>query len=241
MLATRFAYADRLDALRETKLEHTREKQELVGSMDHDDWALILPSTESPEVVQTISGSGMPITDVLIKGFEPRPNHPSGGFFGPKACGESFRALPEAHPAYVDPAASLLGGYCVNFGSYRKVGWNPEFRADRLTEERRKYGLVTGIGATQHFCQDLAIGLELGFGGLLDKIAHYRALNGPEHTDFYDGLADVVVGLQAWVRTNVIEARRLAEGESDPEIAGNVRGSLTYMNGRHTAALIGGV
>jgi hypothetical protein len=110
----------RLELLRETKLRHTREKQQVVGAMDHDDWALILPPPEAREVVKAISGSGMPITDVLVKGFEPQSNHPSGGFFGPKACGENFGALLRAHPAYVDPVSSLLGGYCVNFGSYRK-------------------------------------------------------------------------------------------------------------------------
>ena len=88
-----WTYRARLDALRATKLKHTQEKQEIVGSMNHDDWALILPPPEAREVVQTISSSGMPITDVLIKGFEPQSNHPSGGFFGPKACGENFGAL----------------------------------------------------------------------------------------------------------------------------------------------------
>ena len=33
----------RLDALRTTKLQHTLEKQQVVGAMDHDDHALILP------------------------------------------------------------------------------------------------------------------------------------------------------------------------------------------------------
>ncbi len=169
----------RLGLLRETKLRHTQEKQEVVGAMDHDDWALILPPPESRVTVKAISGSGMPITDVLVKGFEPRSNHPSGGFFGPKACGENFGALLRAHPAYVDPVSSLLGGYCVNFGSYRKVHWNPELDYSHLKPEQELYKLGTGIGASQHFCQDLTIGLELGFGGLLSKVRDHRAAHGP--------------------------------------------------------------
>jgi hypothetical protein len=226
-----YTYAQRLDALRATKLKNTQEKQEVVGAMNHDDWALILPPPEEREVVQTISSSGMPITDVLIKGFEPQSNHPSGGFFGPRAVGANFRALLEAHPPYVDALSSLLGGYFVNFGSYRKVPWNPDLGFDHLVPEQEKYGMVSGIGATQHFCQDLAIGLELGFGGLWKKIGTYRAQNGPEHADFYDGLEDVVRGLQAWVRTNVDEAWRLAEREEHPQLRENLL-AMAEMNER---------
>ena len=200
-----WTYAERLAALRETKLAHTREKQELIGAMNHDDWALILPPPESREIVQTISGSGMPITDVLIKGYQPESNHPSGGFFGPLLCGRNFRLLLEAHPPYVDPVSSLLGGYCVNFLSYRKVGWKPELSVAHLAPEQHKYGLSPGIGAAQHFCQDLAIGLELGYGGLLAKIQRYRTTNGPEHAEFYDGLEHVALGMQAWIRDNAAE------------------------------------
>lgn len=94
-------YQQRIDALRETKLAQTREKQELIGSMDHDDWALILPPPERRKVVRTMSTSGMPITDCLIEGFEIEPNHPNGGFYGPKACGENFGKLMRCHPVYI--------------------------------------------------------------------------------------------------------------------------------------------
>lgn len=219
---TEITYEQRIDALHHTKLAHTQEKQEVVGSMNHDDWALILPPLETRKIVQTISGSGMPITDVLIAGFEPKSNHPGGGFFGPKICGENFRALLEAHPAYVDPMSSLLGGYYVNFGSYRKVGWNPDLDYPHLRPEQARYKLGTGIGATQHFCQDLTLGLTLGWGKLLDKIRRYRTQNGPEHGDFYDGLENVVLGMQAWVRTNVDEARRMATAETHPQLRANL-------------------
>jgi formate C-acetyltransferase len=206
----------RLAALCATKLAHTAEKQAIIGAMDHDDHALILPPAELRRVVKSISGSGEPITDVLLANFEPTSNHPSGGFFGARAVGRNFRALLEAHPPYVDPLSSILGGYCVNFNSYRKVQWNPDFDYSHLKPEQEKYRLRHGIGGVQHFCQDLAIGLELGFGGLLKKIRYHRAEHGPEHAKFYDGLEDVVLGFQAWIATNAAEARRLAEIETDP-------------------------
>jgi pyruvate-formate lyase len=220
--AIAFTYEQRLKALHDTKIAHTQEKQEIIGSMNHDDWALILPPPDKRKVVQAMSTSGMPITDVLIEGFEPEPNHPSGGFFGPKAVGRNFRRLLEAHPPYVDPMASLAGGYMVNFNSYRKPGWNPDYHFAELDEPRAKYKLLPGIGATQHFCQDLSVGLELGFGGLLDKIRHYRAVNAPRSAEFYDGLEDVVLGLQSWVAHNAAACRELAVEETDPQLRQNL-------------------
>ena len=196
--------------------------------MDHDDWALILPPEDRRKIVQAISTSGMPITDCLIEGFEPQANHPSGGFFGPKAVGANYRALLEAHPPYVDPNSSLAGGYMVNFSSYRKPGWNPDLAVSEIAPDLaasiEQYKLHPGIGATQHFCQDLQIGLELGWGGILDKIRHYRAFNldavpAPEDrrfapvtrqemSDFYDGLEDVVLGMQNWIGRTAQAARQ---------------------------------
>jgi formate C-acetyltransferase len=211
-------YRERLDALRETKIAHTREKQALIGSMNHDDHALILPPPEVRKVVQTISGSGMPVTDVLLDGFEPVSNHPSGGTFGAKAVGTEFGALLRTHPPYVDPMSGLLGGYCVNYGSYCKMHWPPELDYGHLRPDQERYGLVTGIGAWQHFCQDLSIGLELGFGGLLEKIRSCRGRNRADHDDFYQGLEAVVAGLQSWVARSAQEARRLADAEADPHL-----------------------
>ena len=125
--ADTMTYQQRIDALRATKLAQTRDKQELIGSMDHDDHGLILPPPDRRKIVQTMSSSGMPITDCLIEGFEVESNHPSGGFFGPRAVGENFRGLLECHPVYIDPVSSLAGGYMVNFMSYRKPHWNPDF------------------------------------------------------------------------------------------------------------------
>src|SRR5512133_3176775 len=168
-------YQQRLDALRATKLAQTLAKQELIGAMDHDDWGLILPPPDRRKIVRTMSSSGMPITDCLLEGYQAQSNHPSGGFFGPRAVGENYRALLECHPVYIDPRSSLAGGYMVNFMSYRKPHWNPDLDPGApLRDEIRRYKLLPGIGATQHFCQDLQIGLELGWGGLLEKIHHYQ-------------------------------------------------------------------
>lgn len=224
-------YQQRLDALRATKMKHTQEKQQLIGSMDHDDWALVLPPPDRRDIVQTISSSGMPIRDCLLKGFRIKSSHPSGGFFGPKAVGQNFRALLETHPTYIDPLSSLAGAYVVNFMSYRKPHWNPDLDYPHLHEEQEKYQLITGIGATQHFCQDLAIGLELGWGRIMSKIRHYRQVSSPQAADFYDGLEAVVLGIQNWIQRHAESARQMAEAEENPHLRHNLE-TMADINAR---------
>jgi formate C-acetyltransferase len=215
-------YSDRISALQDTKLAQTREKIELTGYKDTDDLALILPPADRREIVKTISSSGMPITDCIIQGYKITPNHPSGGFFGPKAVGENFRRLMDEHPVFIDPNSSLVGSYMANFMSYRAPHWNPDFDPACFESEIQKYKLLPGIGATQHFCQDLQIGLGLGWGGIMEKIKHYRLGNSSDHADFYDGLESVVLGVQSWMRHYVEEARRMAETELHPQLRQNL-------------------
>ena len=212
-VSCKLTYQQRLDALRATKLADTLEKQQIVGAMNHDDHALILPPPERRKVVQAISGSGMLITDVLLEGVDIQTNHPCGGFFGPKMVGLNFKALLDAHPPYIDAHSSLAGAYMVNFKSYAKHGWNPDFDYCHLKPNQELYDLLPGIGAGQHFCQDLAIGLELGWGGIQQKIDRYRQINGPDKADFYDGLEAIVKGIQGWMQRNAQAAREMATGE----------------------------
>lgn len=215
-------YQDRLDALRQTKLVHTQEKQQIIGAMDYDDWAMILPPPELREVVQAVSGSGVLINDVRIRGVEIVTTHPDGGFFGPKACGTNFRRLLDAHPPYIDPLCSVAGAVMANFTSYRSKTWNADLDYSWLHAEQATYQLATGIGGAQHFCPDLTLGLTLGWGGILDNIRQYRALNGPEAADFYDGLTEVVTGIQNWIRRHAEAAVALAPDEPNPQLRRNL-------------------
>lgn len=230
-LTDTLTYQQRIDALRTGKLQQTKEKQLVIGAMDHDDHALILPPPERRKLVKTISSSGMPISDCLLDGFQIQSNHPSGGFFGPRACGENFGALLRMHPIYIDAMSSLAGGYMVNFMSYRKPHWNPDFDFSFMQSEIDKYKLLPGIGATQHFCQALQIGLELGWGGVLEKIHRYRKLNGPEKEDFYAGLEAIVSGLQDWIGRHAEAARQLAQSEPRPQLRQNLE-EMAEINAR---------
>jgi pyruvate-formate lyase len=219
--SNRLTYQQRLDMLHASKLVHAREKRELTGPRDADEQGQVPLPMEDAEIVEAMSGSGVLVRDLVLKDFRPVSNHPSGGFFGPKATGENFRRLLEVHPTYVDPVSSMAGVYMVNFTSYRKPGWNPDLDFSHLREEQERYGIEPGIGGVQHFCPDLKIGLDLGWGGLLKKVRHYRGVNS-QALDFYDGLEAVILGVQDWVRRHAADARQMAEAEVDPQLRENL-------------------
>jgi len=225
-------YNERLEKLRETKLRHTEEKWRVIGSMDMDDHSIILPPAHARKVIHVTSGSGFTITDVLFTEFVPKSNHPSGGFFGAKACGENFRTLLEIHPTYVDPLSSLAGCYMVNFLSCRDPAWNPDFDYSHLHEEQNRYKLHHGIGAVQHFCQDMTIGFELGWGGILEKIRRHRGVNtDAEAQDLYDGLEHMVLGFQNWIGRHAVVAREMARCEEHPQLRRNLA-EMAAINAR---------
>lgn len=216
------SYDDRLAVLREAKVRSNLEKQDVTGSLNGDDLANVLPPEDRRLVVQAVSGSGVPITDVILTGVEMKPNHENGGFYGPKACGENFALLLKSHPGFVDPNSSLAGAYMTSFGSYRTGGWKPELDFSHLADEQRRYGIVSGIGASQHFCQDLAIGLKLGWSGIREKIISCRKTNQPGAQGFYDGLLAIVEGMQDWISRNAALARETAVTERNPLLRSNL-------------------
>ncbi len=224
-------YQERIQILHDQKLRDTKEKQDIIGSMDHDDWAQVLPPPDRRLVTEAISGSGERIVDVLLDGVEIETNYPDGGFFGPRYVGRNFRHLLDAHPPYVDPVASIAGAYMANYNSYIKVGWNPDFSYDHLIPAIKKYDLRAGIGGKQHFCQDLQIGFDLGWGGIRDKIRKYRELNAPDGAEFYEGLEEVVLGMQSWIGRTAAACREMAETEQNPQFRKNLL-EMAEMNER---------
>ncbi len=225
-------YGERIEMLRETKLRHTREKRQAVGALDMDDLPIMLPPADRMKIVSVIGGSGNEIRDALLSTFTPESNHPSGGFFGARACGRNFRALMDVHPVYVDPASSLAGGYMASFISYRDPAWNPDFDYSSLHEEQKRYQLHHGIGSVQHFCQDMRIGFELGWSGLLAKIRRYRGVQlDAEAQELYAGLEQCVLGIQGWIGRHAYEAGEMAKRELNPTLRRNLR-ELAEINAR---------
>ncbi len=229
-LVQELSFRERIAMLRATKMRHTEEKWREIGSLDMDDLPIMLPPPEMRKIVRIVSGSGIVISDALFSNFIPTSNHPSGGFFGARACGENFRALLDIHPPYVDPVSSLAGGYMASFLAYRDPAWNPDCDYAHLHAEQNLYKLHHGIGAVQHFCQDMTIGFRLGWNGLLDQIHRYRGVQrDDEAQELYDGLEQCVLGIQNWIERHAAAARTMAREEMRPELRKNLF-ELAEMN-----------
>lgn len=226
-------YETRIRALHRAKLEHTDEKIARYGSFDVDDHGYI-PWTE-------------PIP------FEPVSSHPSGGCWGMKDIGESFRRWLEVHPVYIHPQSAIAGAWVykgipgvAGFERATDMGapdspkgnrtrtldgypknWRPEDRPTHLYEKLLGYNTYSpGIGHPNHFGPDMTIGLDLGWGGLLEKVLRYRELNSPAEggadTTFYDGEENLILGMQAWIRRHVEHARAMVRLEDDPATRENL-------------------
>ncbi|HUS77149.1 MAG TPA: pyruvate formate lyase family protein, partial [Patescibacteria group bacterium] len=214
-------YQRRLEMLRARKLEHAKRKVNLTGPRDGDEQGNVPLPPEFAEIVEAVNGSGVLVKTTVLKGFKPVSNHPSGGFFGPRSVGENFRRLLEVHPTYIDPLSSMAGVYMVSFTSYRRPSWNPDFDFSHLHREQEMYGIDHGIGGLQHFCPDLKIGLDLGWGELLEKVKRCREAN-PGSAEFYAGLEEVVLGMQCWIGRHGEAAREMAEMEAHPLLRENL-------------------
>lgn len=202
-METIWSWQNRLGAIKARKAEQTQWKLKTYGrTMDTDDKGIEPP----PDGYH----------------FTPKPNHPSGGIFGPKACGANFRAFLENHPVCIDPMNSLAGGWVDRFDRYRKPGWHPDMPYADLQGDLKQYDIVSGIGATQHFTPDIRIGFRLGWQGILDNIRTSRTQLDESHADFLDGLADVVLGIQNFISRHAEMAAVMAEQETRPEIRKNL-------------------
>ena len=188
-------YDQKLANLRARKLQQTRDKIEQEGLLDEDDYGRIVP----PKGLWNI-----------------RPNHPDGSFYGFDAWADNFCSLMAVHPVYVDPDDAFAGRWMYFMSKMRPNKWNPAYPYDHLKDAIARYDIICGIGDDAHFAPDYQLGLELGWGGLLDKITACRKLNpAPEQQHFYDLHERVVRSVQGWIERHIAEAERLAGTESD--------------------------
>jgi len=216
-------YDQRIAALRETKAQHTDIKIERNGYFDIDDHGYIPWDEPIP--------------------FEPVSDRSDGEVYGIRAIGRNFRRWLEAHPVYIHPHSALAGAWVqsgipgvAGMPRERRRGrrrwggnptdrprhWRPEHRLPELWETYNTYHIQPGVGGQNHLGPDMTIGLELGWGGILNKIRRYRGRNCPEDTSFYDGEEDLVLGIQAWIRRHVDRAREMAAAEENAVLRRNL-------------------
>ena len=227
-------YHDRFDQMRKKKIDDTLKKREQNGYTDLDDFGTV-PLPEGYKVT-------------------PWYNSENGSFYGYDGMCENFCRVIDAHPAYVDPMEMLCGRWRDMLVNYRgDVHYMPKWRQQQLSMEslaasgvtaqwskrwdeqhfpydqlkplQKKYNITTGIDGDAHFACDYTIGLKLGFGGLLDKIAHYRTVN-PGKDDFYDAEQRCVEAIIRFVDRHITKIRELLETETRPEIRDNLEQML---------------
>lgn len=200
-------YERRIKILKQRKLEDTKIKSKMKVYQDGDDYG----SVPAPEDYQ----------------FHCIPNHENGSWYGYEGWSKNFHKLMSEHPVYIDSldAFSCRWMYSMIWfeekSPEKRLNWNPDYSYDHLKPEQEKYGIVSGIGADAHFGGDYELGLSLGWGGLLEKLALYREKN-PGREEFYDAETLVIQGIQTWISRAVEEAQRLAEAEQHPVLRENL-------------------
>ena len=227
-------YRHAIERLVQKKMEATEEKRRAVNYIDRDDSGMILPPLDRRKTVETVSGSGVPIVDVIFNDFVPKPTHADGDFYGMRGVGENFRDLLFMHPVYIDPDCALAGAFMTTFLSYRKQTWNPDFPYEHLRPFHERYKLDTGIGGLQHFSQDMNIGLELGWSGLRAKVEHFRQINCTQRArEFYEALLCIIDGMQNWIERSAEAAAEMIESETDSDRRENLA-AMAQINRRMT-------
>ena len=205
------SYAERMARLTARKIAQTAEKQAKLGARDEDDYGLVLP----PETFV----ADLPVRDA------------TGQFSGPRAWAANFHWLMANHPLYIDPDDAIAGRWMFMLSRMR-LGYqlsrsNFAFDYSDLEPLQKKYDITTGIGKDAHFAPDYAIGLGLGWGGLLAKVRAARRTFAadPVASELLEAEETTILGVQTWIR-------RLSEAAADrsmTEADGERRANLVQM------------
>jgi len=203
-------FARRIETLHRDKMAINEEKIRRIGrgKMDFDDWGFIY----YPDFTFT---AGSERADGIICGALP--------------IGHTLRKFFQEIPKYVNKNSALAGAWVGNLNSWVNVRMATEDFPIELEPIWKKYDTRPGFGGMNHCAPDMNIGLELGWGGLLQKIRHYRTANHPADTAFYDGEEQVVLGMQEWVAALAAESKRLAAEADDADDVRNLN-AMADMN-----------
>ena len=206
------SYESRIAHLRQMKAAQTAEKLRRNGDyMNEDDYG----SVPGPEGFRLDIEFNDPVNKT---------------FYGAALWAKNFNRLLRAHPVYVDAQDALAGRWMFilqrlrpfeNATSNNNMEMAPIFDYSHLKPVQQKYGIIPGIGKMHHFAPDFSIGLQLGWGGLRDKVEKYRRLR-PEAPWLYDAEIMVLDGIQDWFGRTVQAIAQMAQAERDPELRQNL-------------------
>jgi formate C-acetyltransferase len=191
---TPLGYRERLAILRQRKLEDTQDKAGYRPFADGDDYGAVMPPADFS--------------------FSPYINHQNGSWYGYDGWSRNFYTLMSEHPVFIDPCDAFPNRW-MNCMSWLKgvKQFNPDYSYAELEPEQERYGILAAI---------YRVGLELGWGGLLAKLEHYRGLN-PGKDAFYDAEELVIRGIQTWMNRTVAAIDEAVGRESHPVLRENLR------------------
>lgn len=197
-----FSYAKRIKLLRDRKISQTEEKARL-GGLDEDDYGHIVQNEFEYKLV---------------------PNHPNGSIYGYEGWSTNYCRLLSLHPLYCDPLDAFVGKNLLFMERLRPEWglWNPKYPYDELQKIFDQYNIISGIGNMHHFTPDLQIGLDLGWGGILQKLKEQKLLHDASHNEFYDAEIAVVEAIIAFLKRMSAELRELSEEERNPYLKNNL-------------------
>ncbi len=197
------SYQERMARLIARKIEQTKTKQAVLGSRDEDDYGLVLP----PKSFKI----NLPIRDA------------TGQWSGPRAWAANFRWLMDHHPLYIDPDDAIAGRWMFMLSRMR-LGYqlsrsNFAFDYSDLEPLQKLYDITSGIGKDAHFAPDYTIGLELGWGGLLEKVraARLKFASDDYAVQLMESEEQAILGVINWTRRLAAAADDRAMTEDDPE------------------------
>lgn len=204
----RAVYTGRIQILRQNKIEETKKKLAFNGYMDEDDYNDLVP----PEGYN----------------WRPKATHANGDFHGYKGWSENFRDMVATFPPVVVRESSMAGNYFRILHKFRKLRWHPDWDFEIYKPFIEKYGIDHGLGQVHHFCGDVRIGLELGWGGLLNKVLRYATINNKaeEQREFYNAKILFLETCIGWMEKTTEGIQKALDSETDPLIHENLEGML---------------
>ena len=122
----------------------------------------------------------------------------------------------------------MAGNFFRILQKFRKLRWHENWDLSPWQELIDRYCIDHGLGQMHHLCGDVRIAMQLGWGGLLQKVERYADINNEteDQRAFYRAEEMFLHTCIEWMeRTTDCIAEKLA-AETDPLIADNLRQML---------------
>ena len=191
-------YSAQIQRLRDRKIEETKKKLVQRGYLDEDDYN----EFACPEGYD----------------WEPPIREENGEFYGYTTWAKNYESMVDSFPPVVLAYNSMAGNYYKILTRFRTIREGKDWVTPDVYSQLAKYDIISGMGAENHFCGDVSIGFKLGWGGLLNKVREYAAINNDteEKRTFYAAEETFLLATIRWIQRTSDEIRRQIEENDDP-------------------------